>query len=222
MNLFWLDPALYPDPLLRKVIVEIAQQLSTAARVYLGDTGAGRSVPLYRVTHSKHVCVIWCARRRRHFRLACALGLLLCLEHRRRRPAGAAPHRTERLLLELWRRPPSWPARSMCPKYANPPRLARLARGVRVPLAMDRWCHHSDARRAYRTWVAHKLCTNWHQRYFHGSRGRARELFEALRRRGLVPGAGAGGRLAWRDDLPKPPPRRPRPAAAAAAVTTAG
>ena len=196
MNLFWIHPRVYPDPLLRKIIVEIAQQLCTAARHHLHYHGRTcKGVPkFYKVTHPMHPCVVWCARSRRHFRAACGLGLLLCAEFRRRRHNKV--HRTEALLVELWRHPPPRPARSSRPRYANKPRFGRI-RGLRlrVPLAMDSWCHDRDAVKAYRTWVAHKLSTNRHQRFFHGSKARARHLFDTLCAEGLK----SGVCLEWRE-----------------------
>lgn len=85
MNIFWLHRQLsknaeyYHNKHVIKIILEIAQMLWAVHHRY----GLADNIPVkvYRATHAKHPCTLWCGDSLGNYRLAAKMGIALCLEY---------------------------------------------------------------------------------------------------------------------------------------------
>ena len=111
MNIFWLALSVaecaeyYCDTHVRKIILEIAQMLSTAHRVLSPDMIDRFKVAPYKITHRNHPCAVWVRGSRGNYTKAVDMGLALCAVYTRQ---SHKRHKTQDLLEELKQYLPSF------------------------------------------------------------------------------------------------------------------
>ncbi|CAL6001168.1 Conserved_hypothetical protein [Hexamita inflata] len=90
MNLFILsrnrrkNARYHCDRHVTKMIVEAAQQASSALSVVSPSVYQYHQEHIYKVTHVKHPCVIWCTQSFENYKYACEYGILLSIEFENR------------------------------------------------------------------------------------------------------------------------------------------
>lgn len=109
MNIFILHwcvrkcAALYSDPHLIKIILEIAQLLCTA---HYNNDGDKPFEEAYRKTHSGHPWALWVGESSSNYNWACKMALALCDEYNYRYKKGEVQHKCRRLIEQLRDQPP--------------------------------------------------------------------------------------------------------------------